>query len=115
MMEGDRLRDARPGAVSFRSFSKMSARQRDAAISAGSLGSQLSNYVEQRFNLPLPICLILVTRLTLRSLLTGPAVPLFVVLTLRPRLAPAADRLAGSPAKSHRVHYRPLPVDRAAD
>jgi len=40
------------GAVSFRSFSKMSARERDAAISAGSLGLQLSAWVEDRFNLP---------------------------------------------------------------
>lgn len=41
-------------AVSFRSFSKMSARERDAAISAGSLGLQLSAWVEERFNLPKP-------------------------------------------------------------
>ena len=40
------------GAASFRSFSKMSARERDAAISAGSLGLQLSDWVEQRFRLP---------------------------------------------------------------
>src|SRR2546429_5773308 len=32
-------------AVSFRSFSKMSARERDAAISAGSLGLELSAWV----------------------------------------------------------------------
>jgi len=42
------------GAVSFRSFSKMSARERDAAISAGSLGLQLSAWVEARFRLPAP-------------------------------------------------------------
>ena len=42
------------GAVSFRSFSKMSARERDAAISAGSLGLQLSTWVEKRFTLPSP-------------------------------------------------------------
>src|SRR5713101_4300934 len=42
------------GAVSFRSFSKMSARERDAAISAGSLGLQLGTWVEARFNLPAP-------------------------------------------------------------
>jgi len=41
-------------AVSFRNFSKMSARERDAAISAGSLGLQLSGWVEQRFSLPQP-------------------------------------------------------------
>jgi len=42
------------GAVSFRSFSKMSAKERDAAISAGSLGLQLSAWVEERFALPQP-------------------------------------------------------------
>src|ERR1700688_4152980 len=46
--------DLDTGAVSFRSFSKMSARERDAAISAGSLGLQLSAWVEERFNLPAP-------------------------------------------------------------
>ncbi len=38
-------------AVSFRSFSKMSAKERDAALSAGSLGLQLSAWVEDRFSL----------------------------------------------------------------
>jgi len=42
------------GAVSFRSFSKMSAKERDAALSAGSLGLQLSAWVEHRFSLPAP-------------------------------------------------------------
>lgn len=46
--------DIDTGAVSFRSFSKMSARERDAAISAGSLGLQLSDWVEERFSLPRP-------------------------------------------------------------
>jgi len=46
--------DIDTGAVSFRSFSKMSARERDAAISAGSLGLQLSSWVDQRFTLPTP-------------------------------------------------------------
>lgn len=40
------------GAVSFRNFTKMSALERDAAITAGTLGLQLSNWVEQRFSLP---------------------------------------------------------------
>jgi Zn-dependent peptidase ImmA (M78 family)/DNA-binding Xre family transcriptional regulator len=40
------------GAVSFRSFSKMSAKERNAAISAGTLGLQLSAWVEERFQLP---------------------------------------------------------------
>jgi Zn-dependent peptidase ImmA (M78 family)/DNA-binding XRE family transcriptional regulator len=44
--------DIDTGAVSFRSFSKMSARERDAAMSAGSLGLQLSDWVEDRFRLP---------------------------------------------------------------
>jgi Zn-dependent peptidase ImmA (M78 family)/DNA-binding XRE family transcriptional regulator len=46
--------DIDTGAVSFRSFSKMSAKERDAAISAGCLGLQLNNWVEDRFNLPRP-------------------------------------------------------------
>jgi Zn-dependent peptidase ImmA (M78 family)/DNA-binding XRE family transcriptional regulator len=46
--------DIDTGAVSFRSFSKMSARERDAAISAGSLGLQLSLWIEARFSLPKP-------------------------------------------------------------
>lgn len=40
------------GAVSFRSFSKMSAKQRDAAIAAGSLGLLLNRWVESHFDLP---------------------------------------------------------------
>jgi Zn-dependent peptidase ImmA (M78 family)/transcriptional regulator with XRE-family HTH domain len=44
--------DIDTGAVSFRSFSKMSAKERDAATSAGSLGLQLSAWVEDRFRLP---------------------------------------------------------------
>lgn len=44
--------DIDTGAVSFRSFSKMSAKERDAAISAGSLGLQLSAWIEERFSLP---------------------------------------------------------------
>jgi len=39
-------------AVSFRSFSKMSAKERDAARSAGALGLQLSAWVEDKFSLP---------------------------------------------------------------
>jgi Zn-dependent peptidase ImmA (M78 family)/DNA-binding XRE family transcriptional regulator len=38
--------------TSFRSLSKMSAKERNAALSAGSLGLQLSDWVEERFNLP---------------------------------------------------------------
>jgi len=39
-------------AVSFRSLSKMSAKERDAAISAGALGLQLSDWIEEKFRLP---------------------------------------------------------------
>jgi Zn-dependent peptidase ImmA (M78 family) len=46
--------DIDTGAVSVRSFSKMSAKERDAAISAGCLGLQLSGWVEERFRLPKP-------------------------------------------------------------
>src|SRR5690242_2673335 len=49
---GADLQDIDTRAVSFRSFSKMSARERDAAISAGSLGLLLNSWVEQRFGLP---------------------------------------------------------------
>jgi len=41
-------------AVSFRSLTKMSAKERDAAIAAGSLGLQLSDWVEAEFRLPSP-------------------------------------------------------------
>lgn len=46
--------DIDTGAVSFRSFSKMSAKERDAATSAGSLGLQLNSWIEDRFDLPKP-------------------------------------------------------------
>ena len=39
-------------AASFRSMSGMSARQRDAALAAGSLAFVLTDWVEQRFELP---------------------------------------------------------------
>ena len=39
-------------AVSFRSMSKMTARERDAAITAGVLGIELNEWVEERFGLP---------------------------------------------------------------
>lgn len=43
-----------PGAVSFRSFSKMTAKERDASLSAGSVGLMLSSWIEERFGLPSP-------------------------------------------------------------
>jgi Zn-dependent peptidase ImmA (M78 family)/DNA-binding XRE family transcriptional regulator len=39
-------------AVSFRSLTKMKPKERDAAIAAGSLGLQLSDWVETQFHLP---------------------------------------------------------------
>lgn len=50
----DDPRDVTTEAVSFRSFSRMSARERDAAVSAGSLGLELMEWVESRFALPAP-------------------------------------------------------------
>ncbi|MFN3233313.1 MAG: helix-turn-helix domain-containing protein [Alphaproteobacteria bacterium] len=51
---GDDPEEIDTDAVSFRSFSRMSAKERDAALSAGSLGLQLSDWVEERFRLPSP-------------------------------------------------------------
>lgn len=44
--------DLDTSAVSFRGLTKMSARERNAAIAAGSLGLQLSDWVEREFKLP---------------------------------------------------------------
>ena len=41
-------------AVSFRSLSKMSAKERDAALTAGELALQVSDWVDQNFDLPEP-------------------------------------------------------------
>lgn len=51
---GDDVEGVDIEAVSFRSFSKMTARERDAAIAAGSLGLLLNEWVEARFELPDP-------------------------------------------------------------
>lgn len=51
---GDDPADINENGVSFRSFSKMSAKERDAAKSAGQLGVQLAGWVEEKFNLPDP-------------------------------------------------------------
>ncbi|RST31681.1 ImmA/IrrE family metallo-endopeptidase [Sphingomonas ginkgonis] len=40
--------------VSFRSFSKMSAKEKDAALAAGALGLQLAAWAETQFDLPDP-------------------------------------------------------------
>jgi len=49
---GDDLEDIDTNAVSFRSLTKMSAKERDAAIAAGALGLQLSDWIEREFALP---------------------------------------------------------------
>lgn len=49
---GDDLERIDTEAVSFRSLTKMSAKERDAAISAGVLGVYLSDWIEDRFKLP---------------------------------------------------------------
>src|SRR5216684_5578817 len=41
-------------AVSFRSLTKMTAKERDAAIAAASLGLQVSDWLEGEFRLPAP-------------------------------------------------------------
>ncbi len=51
---GEDIEGVDVGAVSFRSFSKMTARERNAAIAAGSLGLLLNAWVEDRFGLPEP-------------------------------------------------------------
>ena len=49
---GDEIDVPSETGVSFRSMSKMSARQRDAAIAASSLAFLMSDWVEEKFNLP---------------------------------------------------------------
>ncbi len=51
---GDDPADINADGVSFRSFSKMSAKERDAATSAGQLGVQLAGWVDDKFDLPYP-------------------------------------------------------------
>ena len=51
---GDEPETIDTAAVSFRGLTKMTAKQRDAAVSAGALGSQLCDWVEERFSLPKP-------------------------------------------------------------
>jgi Zn-dependent peptidase ImmA (M78 family)/transcriptional regulator with XRE-family HTH domain len=52
--EGDDPEDLNTSAVSFRSLTKMSARERDASVAAGSLGIELGDWVEREFALPKP-------------------------------------------------------------
>jgi len=49
---GDDLEELPAEAASFRSLTAMSAKERDAALSAGSLAYMLVDWVQERFNLP---------------------------------------------------------------
>ncbi len=49
---GDDLEELSPDIASFRSMSKMTARQRDMALGAGAIALMLNKWVEQRFELP---------------------------------------------------------------
>ena len=49
---GDDLEELSPDSVSFRSLSSMSARERNAALSAGALAYYFDDWVQERFNLP---------------------------------------------------------------
>lgn len=49
---GDDLEEPDPNAVSFRSMKKMTARQRNMALSQGAMATHLCAYIEERFELP---------------------------------------------------------------
>ncbi len=49
---GDDLEEPKPDAASFRALTKMTARQRDLALSQGAIAIHLSKFIEDRFELP---------------------------------------------------------------
>lgn len=49
---GDDLEEPSPDAVSFRGLKKMTARQRDMALSQGSIANEVCRFIEERFELP---------------------------------------------------------------
>ena len=51
---GETLTEASQKGPSFRALSKLTARQRDQAVAAGTLGMYLSDWVERKFRLPRP-------------------------------------------------------------
>jgi Zn-dependent peptidase ImmA (M78 family)/transcriptional regulator with XRE-family HTH domain len=51
-LEGDDIELLTPSGVSFRSMTKMTAKQRDAAIAAGSIAFLVSDWVDHEFDLP---------------------------------------------------------------
>ena len=50
---GDDLVEPHPDAASFRAMSKMSAGQRDMALSQGAIANHLCSFIEKRFDLPM--------------------------------------------------------------
>lgn len=50
----DDLIEVKPENVSFRSMARMSAKKRDAALSAGSIAMEFHQWLDKRFNLPKP-------------------------------------------------------------
>jgi len=52
--EGDDIPEPQLDSASFRSLSRMTARQRDSALAAGSLGFHLAEWIENKFSLPEP-------------------------------------------------------------
>lgn len=50
---GDDVEEIPVEAISFRSLKKMSAKEREAAVAAGGLGLLVSDWVEEKFNLPI--------------------------------------------------------------
>lgn len=52
--DGNDLPEPMPDGVSFRAYSKMTAKQRDAALGAGALALALSRWIDARFNFPAP-------------------------------------------------------------
>lgn len=51
---GDDLDEPTPDIASFRALSKMTAGQRDTALGAGAIALMLNDWIEQRFELPVP-------------------------------------------------------------
>jgi Zn-dependent peptidase ImmA (M78 family)/transcriptional regulator with XRE-family HTH domain len=49
---GDDLEEPNPETVSFRSMRKMTARQRDMAVSQGTIANLVCKYIEEKFDLP---------------------------------------------------------------
>src|ERR1041385_5580509 len=53
--QGDDLEEPAPDAASFRALSKMTAAQRNIALTQGAMALLLNQWLEERFELPTPI------------------------------------------------------------